>query len=109
MHRVASFFLNGLKHTDDTIKSFFENALTSNYSCMLKNINIIVPKLNMKYTDFLVSNKNEVKIKLKNTENNGDWRVESVKELLNIKDRQLDCILNNNEVAMMLKYICTFR
>ena len=109
MHRVASFFLNGLKHTNDTIKSFFENALTSNYSCMLKNINIIVHKLNMKYTDFLVSNKNEVKIHLKNTENNADWRVESVKELLNIKDRQLDCILDNNEVTMMLKYICTFR
>ena len=63
----------------------------------------------MKYTDFLVSNKNEVKIHLKNTENNADWRVESVKELLNIKDRQLDCILDNNEVTMMLKYICTFR
>ena len=76
---------------------------------MLKNINIIVHKLNMKYTDFLVSNKNEVKIHLKNTENNADWRVESVKELLNIKDRQLDCILDNNEVNMMLKYICTFR
>ena len=36
-------------------------------------------------------------------------RVNMVKELLDIRDKQLHSILEQNEVNMMLKYVSTFR
>ena len=76
---------------------------------MLKNINITLQKLNMKYNNFLVSDKGELKRELKNTEIPADWRVQSVKERLDIRDSQLECILDRNEINMKLKYVSTFR
>ena len=63
----------------------------------------------MKYNNFLVSDKDELKREFKNTEFQADWRVQSVKELLDIRDSQLECILDRNEINMMLKYVSTFR
>ena len=109
LHRMSCFFLNGLKHSNDVIKSFFHNILVSNSSCMLKNVNIILQKLKMKYSDIFQINVNELKGEFKKIETNADWRVKCVEELLDMKDRQLECILSENEVSMMLKYICIFR
>ena len=109
LHRISCFFLNGLNHTNNVIRSFFLNVLTSYSSCMLKNINIILQTLKMKYSNFLLSDKNELKREFKNTEIQADWRVKSVKELLDIRDSQLDCILDRYESNMMLKYVSTFR
>ena len=76
---------------------------------MLKNVNIILHKIKMKYSDIFQINKDELKGEFKKTETNADWRVRTVEELLDIRDRQLECVLNENEVSMMLKYICIFR
>ena len=109
MHRMSCFFLNGLKHSNDVIKSFFYNILVSNSSCMLKNINTILHKLNMKYYEFLLIDNNELKREFKMTDTRADWRVKTVEELLNLRDNQLDCNLNSVEVNEMLNYISTFR
>ena len=38
-----------------------------------------------------------------------DWRINIVKELLDIRDSQLSCNLDQNEVNMMLRHLSTFR
>ena len=38
-----------------------------------------------------------------------DWRTNIVKEILDIRDSQLSCNLEQNNVNMMLKHLSTFR
>ena len=108
-NRISSFFLNGLQHTNGIIKSFFNNVLVSRSSGMLRNINIILGKINMKYADLLLINKNELKRQFEKTDPNADWRVNIIKELLEIRDNQLECGLDKYEINMMLDYISIFR
>ena len=63
----------------------------------------------MKYADLLLINKNELKRQFEKTEPNADWRVNIIKELLEIRDNQLECGLDKYEINMMLDYISIFR
>ena len=76
---------------------------------MLTNVNTILQRTNIKYKDIFEINKNYVKQKLYENIAQPDWRVNMVKELLDIRDKQLHSILEQNEVNMMLKYVSTFR
>ena len=109
MHRMLSFFLNGLNHKSNMISFLFTNVLTSKSSGMLRNINIILQKANIKYEELFHINKNMVKNRLRERATQPDWRTNIVKELLNIRDSQLSCGLDHNEVNTMLKYLSTFR
>ena len=107
--RISCFLLNGLKHTNDDIKSFFSNALVSNSSYILRNINIIRNRINMRYSDFLLTNKSNLMRELSKTDSVRDWRVDFIEELLNVRDNQLECHLDRYESNVLLKYISTFR
>ena len=109
LHRMSCFFLNGYNHPNDTIKDLFCNVLVSSSSCMLRNINSILDKINMKYYDFLLTNKHELKREFSKTDSDPDWRVNIVEELLNIRDNQIECDLDRNETIMFLKYISIYR
>ena len=87
----------------------FKNLLTSNSSVMLRNVNTILQKANIEYKDIFHINKNFVKQKFKENTAQPDWRVNMVKELLDIRDKQLHSILEQNEVNIMLKHVSTFR
>ena len=91
------------------VSFFFTNVLTSKSSGMLRNINIILQKANIKYGDLFHINKNIVKSRLKEIASQPDWRTNMVRELLDIRDNQLDCNLEQNEVNMLLKHLSTFR
>ena len=88
---------------------FFTNVLTSKSSGMLRNVNIILQKANIKYGDLFHINKNIVKNRLKERTSQPDWRTNIVRELLDIRDNQLDCNLEQNEVNELLKHLSTFR
>ena len=109
LFRLSCFFLNGINHPIGNIKNFFLNVLVSNSSCFLRNINIILSKINMKYSDFLMTNKFELKRKLFENEPEYDWRVNIIEELLNVRDNQLEFGLDRYELHNMLKHICIFR
>ena len=57
MHRMSSFFLNGINHSNNVVNTFFKNVLVSNSSVMLRNLNTIQKKLKIKYGDFLILKK----------------------------------------------------
>ena len=76
---------------------------------MLRNVNIILQKANINYEELFHINKNIIKNRLKERATQPDWRTNIVKELLDIKDNQLSCGLDQNEVNVMLKHISTFR
>ena len=66
-------------------------------------------KTNIEYKDIFHIKKNVVKQKFKENTAQPDWRVNMVKELLDIRDKQLHSILEQNEVNIMLKHVSTFR
>ena len=109
MHRMSSFFLNGLNHPNNVVNTFFKNVLVSNSSVMLRNLNTIQNKLKIEYVDLLILKKYEIRkyFETNNTESN--WRVNMIKELLNIREQQLVCDLTQNEVKELLQYLCIFR
>ena len=109
MHRMLSFFLNGLNHKSNMVSLFFTNVLTSKSSGMLRNVNIILQKANIKYGDLFHINKNFVKSRLKESASHPDLRTNMVRKLLDIRDNQLGCNLEQNEVNMLLQHLSTFR
>ena len=76
---------------------------------MLRNINTILQKANIRYEELFHINKVMVKNRLKERATQPDWRTNIVKELLDIRDGQLNCGLDHNEVNVMLKHLATFR
>ena len=60
MHRMMSFFLNGIDRRSNVISYFFKNLLTSSSSVMLRNVNTILQEINIKYNDIFQINKNFV-------------------------------------------------
>ena len=109
MHRMSSFFLNGLKHKSYMISNFLKNVLTSNSPGMLRNINHILKKVEMQYNEILLTNKHTIKHELKKRATQPDWRCNIVKELLDLRDNQLISNLDPTEIKIMLKNISTFR
>ena len=107
-HRISCFFLNGINHSNDVIKGFFLNVPYSN-SCMLRNINIIMKRINKNFFDLPLISKYEFKRELYKTETDCDWRVNMIEELMNVRENQLECHLDRHESNMMLKYISIFR
>ena len=76
---------------------------------MLRNVNIILQKANIKYGDLFDINKHIVNSRHKERASQPDWRTNIVRELLDIRDNQVDCNLEQNEVNMLLKHLSTFR
>ena len=76
---------------------------------MLVNINTILDKYNIKYIDLFALNKNEAKKIIKSSISEPDWRCNSIKELLSLRENQIQCKLDQTEVNEMLHYISTFR
>ena len=109
MQRMSSFFVNGINHSNKVVNTFFKNVLVSKSSVMYRNINIILSKLKINYKDFLLLNKESIKRQFKESSNVPDWRGKMIEELLNIRDKQLECDLNQAEVNEILKYVCIFR
>ena len=109
MHRMSSFFLNGLHHSNDVVNTVFKNVLISNSSVMLRNLNTILVKHEIKYRDLFMLKKNAMKKKLETNNIVTNWRVHMIEELLNIRENQLVCDLGQNEVKEVLHYLCTFR
>ena len=109
MHRMLSFFLNGLNHKSYMISSLFKNIITSNSSGMLRNINYILQKVEMQYKEKFLPNKHVIKQKLKKGATQPDWRSNIKRNYFTFRDNQVNCNLDQTEVKMMLKDISTFR
>ena len=109
MHRTIGFFLNGLKHESNNISHFFTNVLVSNSSYMLTNVNTILQKAEIKYSDLFHLNKVSLKKALQKRVPQPDWRSNIVRELMDIRDDQLLCNLEKEEANTMLRHISTYR
>ena len=109
MDRILGFFIKGINHDNAIMSNFFKNSLLSNSSYMLTNINTILNRHNIKYIDLFSMDKHEVKRKFKNCNVGTDWRCDSVKELLCLREGQSFCILDLTEIKDMLYYVSTYR
>ena len=53
--------------------------------------------------------KHEVKRIFQTNKTEPDWRANMIEELLNIRENQLECDLDQNEFKEILQYVCIFR
>ena len=109
MFRMLIFFTNGLNHKSDVISQFFKNTLISNSSYMLVNINSILKKYNIKYSDLFSVNKTSLRNSILNCNERPDWRCNSIKELLSLRESQLHSELHMNDIKDILEYISIYR
>ena len=107
MYRIMTFFIAGINHVDDTIKGFFKNALLSNTSYMLMNINYIIKHCDMKYLDIFTISKLQFKHILKSKIEEPDWQSCMIKELLFMRDAPDETELTSEEIKLMLDGVCT--
>ena len=75
----------------------------------MRNLNIILNKIHLKLSDLFVINKNELKRQFISIQSETDWRINFMRELLDIRDNQLQCGLDISETDVILKYISIFR
>ena len=73
------------------------------------NINRIINNYNIQYDDIFDLNKAQVKRIIKQMYGEPDWRSNLVKELLDIRDGQVNCILTLSEAKNLLHHISTYR
>ena len=109
MNRIMNFFVHGLNHTNKIISDFFKNTLFSNSSYMSTNINRIIHNYNIQYEDIFDLNKAQIKRIIKQVHGEPDWRSNLVRELLDIRDGQVNCILTPSEAKNLLFYLSTYR
>ena len=109
MFRMLIFFTNGLNHKSDVVSQFFKNTLISNSSYMLVNINSILKKYNIKYSDLFSVNKTSLRNSILNCNERPDWRCNSIKELLSLREGQLHSELHMNDIKDILEYISIYR
>ena len=109
MNRIMNFFVYGLNHTNKIISDFFKNTVFLNSTYMSTNINRIIHNYNIQYDDIFDLNKAQIKRIIKQMHGEPDWRSNLVKELLDIRDGQVNCILTLSEAKNLLHHISTYR
>ena len=109
MSRILNFFTRGLNHESSTISDFLKNTITSHSSYMLTNINTILNKYNLNCHDLFNLNKRQIKKVIQTYNGEHDWRSSLVKDLLCMRDKQCDSVLDHTEVKQRLKEISTQR
>ena len=87
----------------------FKNVLLSNSSYMLQNINIILNELDIKYCDLFLMDKNKLKTIISNKIGVPDWRSNTIKELLSLRENQFSSDLNSAEIVSILNFVATER
>ena len=105
MYRMLNFIVFGINHKSDLISMFFKNMLLNNSSYMLANLNKILNSFNLKYCDLFVIDKCQLKRHVQMRKNEPDWRINSIKELLYIRDRQMACLLEHSETQELLDFL----
>ena len=101
--RFLNFFIKGLNHEDEFIRSFFYNSITSQNSYCVLNINKIISSLDMKYYELFEGKR----IKSKNRLIDDCWKINVINELIHMRDFRLYNFFNRNEILTLLDDICT--
>ena len=109
MYRMLNFFISGLNHECETISMLYKNALISKSSYMLQNINMILNEFSIKYCDLFDINKTKLKAIISKKVGEPDWRCNSIKELLSLKEKQISSELTPTEIVSLLEYVSTER
>ena len=89
----------------DFVKYFFAHCLEEKSSVMYKSLNYIANNLNLTLDSLFSLNKLRLKKLLSNNE--FDWKINIIKELLLCKEGQMYSNLNKNEINILLNEICT--
>ncbi len=103
--RMLNFFLEWFA-LSCTRQIFLKNALVSSSSYMLTNVNSVLNSLNVKYYEIFDCAAKSIITKFDLSEGEQDWQTRIIRELLIVRDRQLDVSLTYEEVCEFLDEIC---
>ena len=73
---------------------------------MARNVNVICRRISISPHDLVNKSISSLKKGLKETEQPMDWKCSMVKELLDLRDGSLNCILDKDEISFLLHYLC---
>ena len=107
MYRILCFFVSGLNNDDATISNLFRNTLLSNTSYMLTNVNKILQRFDISYTNILSLNKSMLKQIFQNMIGGKDWQCIIIEELMSMREDDNITPLNSYEIGVMLEQVCT--
>ena len=106
MERQILFYINLNNHSCDTIRNYFKNAMMSNTSYCVKNVNAFVNKFNVTLYDLFKCSKTNIKSLIRRSYPPMDWRAGMIEELLNAKDGISDLGLFSDEIDRILLDTC---
>ena len=102
--RMINFYIGGLSHENLFIRNCFYNTVIGSHSFALRNLNIIIRNHKIDYFNIFHGRK----VKFKQTVCDEQWRINILKELIDIRDFNRNNILDRNEILHLLNYLCTF-
>ena len=70
---------------------------------------MILKEFNNKYCDLFDMNKNQLKTIINNKVGESDWRSETIKELLSLRENQISSDLSPEEITSLLEFVSTER
>ena len=101
--RFLNFFIKALKNKNPLVEFMTRSCLLSSNSCINGKINIVLEKLTLNYQDIFFGKK--IKIEKENETN--DWKIRFLVEVLNVRDKMLECNINREDLTLLLNYLCT--
>ena len=101
--RFLNFFIKALKNKNPLVEFMTRSCLLSSNSCINRKINIVLEKLTLNYQDIFFGKK--IKIEKENETN--DWKIRFLVEVLNVRDKMLECNINREDLTLLLNYLCT--
>ena len=108
--RIASFFKSGIAHPCYIVSFFFYNCLILKNTIMYKNLSVISREAGIGISCFGNSNVRtshiKKRIKLKNIYEQ-PWKINLIKALIDIKEHSAQSVLDMNEIAFTLNFLCT--
>ena len=104
--RQILFYINVNNHHCKTIQQYFKNAMLSNTSYCVKNINQFVNRFNVTVNELFKCSKGKLKSIIQRSYPIMDWRAGMIEELLNAKDGLTNLELSKDEIETILSNIC---
>ena len=102
-NRQINLISKGLMHYNKLVKFIFNNSIIFPRSYVIRNMNIILSCHEILFHDLFLRKKFKFKC-----ENNWEWRLKIINELLHMRDYKCFGFLDANEIEILLNYICCF-
>ena len=99
--RMINFYVKLINHDNSLLKYIANFSLNNNFSDFTKNIFQILNKNSISFEKLFKKERIRIKENFQH-----DWRIDVLKELINMRDELVVSNLNLHEINNLIKYLC---